>query len=103
MNLTAIHVLSGVAYNIEMKVDTQLNTTLTTFKVDNENLPFDENYNAIIDVYNPPSNISSRLICFNLSKFCNFEPKINNISSLVAINNYVSDYLYIQVYVNGNK
>ena len=70
MSITATNVLSRNVYNITMKVDTQLNTTRTTFIVDNEKLPFDENYNAIVDVFNPPSNISSRLMHFNLSKFC---------------------------------
>ena len=71
MNLIATNVFTdrdSEVYNITMKVDTRRNTTLTTFKVDNEKLPFDENYNAIIDVYNPPSNLSNQLICFNLSK-----------------------------------
>ena len=71
MNLIATNVFTdrdSEVYNITMKVDTRRNTTLTTFKVDNEKLPFDEHYNATISVYNPPSNLSNQLICFNLSK-----------------------------------
>ena len=60
MSITATNKLNREEFKILVKVDTQPTTTFTMFSVDDEELPFDEYYNVIVEFKNPP-NISSQL------------------------------------------